>query len=212
LRKLSPVVLAPWTLPLIVVAIAVPIVGGFLIAGPALGLALGALAAGVLVVLAARAGFDEPIEVAAPTDRRYHLLVVAMAALDAGAATAVARAVEEGARATRSGPELGPEVVLLAPALNRPLAHWTSDLRWARLRAQERLAVSIASLAAAGIEARGEVGDTDPVQATEDSLASFPAQEVLLVEDRRADGRTLDELRRRLDRRLRRIEVGRAPG
>ena len=48
---------------------------------------------------------------------------------------------------------------MLAPALNRRLSHWMSDLRGARLGAQERLAVSLAALAAARVDATGRVGD-----------------------------------------------------
>ena len=52
MRRLEPVRLKPWTLPLIVGAIAVPIVAGFALVGPELGLAVGALAATVILVLA----------------------------------------------------------------------------------------------------------------------------------------------------------------
>ena len=44
MRRLVPLVIRPWMLPLIVAALAVPIVGGFIVAGPPLGLAVGALA------------------------------------------------------------------------------------------------------------------------------------------------------------------------
>ena len=46
--------MAPWKLPLIVAALVVPIVAGFLLVGPALGVALGALAVLGLLVVAAR--------------------------------------------------------------------------------------------------------------------------------------------------------------
>ena len=46
--------LKPWTLPLIVAAIAVPLTAGFLLAGPALGVALGFLAVTTLVWIAGR--------------------------------------------------------------------------------------------------------------------------------------------------------------
>src|ERR1700752_199538 len=77
-RKLEPIQLKPWTLPVIVLALAVPIVAAFTLAGPAAGLAVGALAAAVIIVVAARAGFDEPIEVASSPGGRYMLLVVAI--------------------------------------------------------------------------------------------------------------------------------------
>jgi GABA permease len=38
----------------------------------------------------------------------------------------------------------------------------------------------VRALAAAGIETRGQVGDDDPLQAIEDALRSFPADEIVL--------------------------------
>lgn len=199
MRKLSPVVLRAWTLPLIVAALALPITGAVLLGGPQAGLAAGAAVAATIVFLAVRAKYDEPIEVAPSEDERYHVLVVVTeAADDPRTAGAIAAAAARGTR--QAG--LEPEVLVLAPALNRSVAHWLSDLRGARMAAQKRLALSLASLAAARLDARGQVGDTDPVQAVEDTLASFPAQEVIFVtgSDQRED--EIDELRRRLDRPL----------
>ncbi len=47
--------MAPWKLPLLVVAIAVPIVAGFLLGGPGVGVSVGALAAASVVYFAVRA-------------------------------------------------------------------------------------------------------------------------------------------------------------
>src|SRR6476469_9172101 len=165
-RKLEPIRLKPWALPLIIVAIAVPIVAAFMFGGPGAGLAAGALAVFVILVIAARARFDEPIEVGVSPGDRYMLLVGAIGGI-----------ASEGAKATGTGAVADAEVLVMAPALNTAVAHWLSDLRKARLDAQRRLAVSLGSLAAAHLDARGEVGDTDPVQAVEDTLRSFPAQE-----------------------------------
>jgi hypothetical protein len=93
-------------------------------------------------------------------------------------------------------------VLVMAPALNKAFAHWLSDLRKARMDAQRRLAVSLGSLAAAHLDARGEVGDSDPVQAVEDTLRSFPAQEVVFVTPSEY-GHEVEEVRRRLDRPVR---------
>ena len=57
------------------------------------------------------------------------------------------------------------EVLVVTPALNSPLKHWVSDEDDARAAAQRRLDTSLAQLAEAGVEARGEVGDGDPLQA-----------------------------------------------
>ena len=72
------------------------------------------------------------------------------------------------------------EVLVVTPALNSPLKHWVSDEDGARAAAQERLDASLAQLAAAGVEARGEVGDGDPVQAMEDALRTFGADEIII--------------------------------
>ncbi len=57
---------------------------------------------------------------------------------------------------------------------------WTSDEDGAREAAQLRLDASIEQLAAVGVQAQGEIGDGDPVQAVEDALRSFPADEIVL--------------------------------
>ncbi len=207
MTKLTPLRLKAWTLPLIVLAIILPAAAGFLFVGPAAGMAVGALAMTGLAVIAARMPFDEPIEVATRSDRRYHLLVVATTTIDPHAATVIAERVAAGARLADDREDDSVEVLVLAPVLNRGLTHWASDLGTAMVRAQERLVVSLASLAAASVGGRGEVGDTDPIQATEDTLRTFPAQEVLLVEEIGQGGRVLAELRRRLDRPLRHLEV-----
>jgi hypothetical protein len=201
-RKLTPVELAPWTLPLIVLAVIVPIVGAVLLAGPGAGFIAGAAVAATIIVIAARARYEEPIEVASPTDDRYHLLVVVTApADDPGTVEAIAATASDGPRMTAADAESGADVLVLAPALNRRLSHWMSDLRQARIGAQERLAVSLAALAAARVDAAGRVGDTDPVQATEDTLASFPAHEVIFVTGEGAAD-AVGEVRKRLDRPL----------
>jgi hypothetical protein len=69
-------------LPLIVLAIAAPIVAAFALVGPEAGLAVGAIAAAVILVLAAKARFDEAIEVAAPPDDHFTMLVVVTAPVD----------------------------------------------------------------------------------------------------------------------------------
>jgi hypothetical protein len=72
------------------------------------------------------------------------------------------------------------EVLVVTPALNSPLKHWVSDEDQARSDAQERLNASLAKLADAGVQARGEVGDGDPLQAMEDALRTFGADEIII--------------------------------
>jgi hypothetical protein len=72
------------------------------------------------------------------------------------------------------------EVFVVCPALNSRIRHWTSDEDRARAEAQDRLHTSLAALAEGGVEARGEVGDDDPMQAIEDALRTFGADEIII--------------------------------
>jgi len=186
----------PWLLPLIVIVLIVPATAGFLVAGPGLGLAIGALVAAAVVVAAVLIRPDEPIEVARSGDRLRRLLLVVIEPLDEPAAVETVRAAAQAAGAES-------EVLVMAPALNTPLAHWASDLGRSRLDAQRKLVLTIGALAAAEVEARGRVGDPDPLQAVEDTLREFAADEVIVVlpedSNRRATRELVGELRRRLD-------------
>ncbi len=71
-------------------------------------------------------------------------------------------------------------VLVVCPALNSPLKHWASDEDEARAAAQRRLDSSLARLAAEGVSARGEVGDANPLQAIEDALRTFGADELII--------------------------------
>ena len=72
------------------------------------------------------------------------------------------------------------QVLVVTPALNSPVRTFTSDVDRAREEAQQRLDARLARLREAGIEARGEVGDGDPLQAMEDALRTFGADEIII--------------------------------
>jgi hypothetical protein len=187
----------PWLLPVIVVALVVPGSVGFIVAGPGLGLAIGALAVAIVLIAAAAKRPDEPIEVANAADQRRRLLLVAIEPVDQP------EAVESVRAAAQSGDGVDADVLVLAPAINTLLSHWASDVGRSRLDAQRKLVLTIGALAAAEVEARGSVGDPDPLQAVEDTLRQFAADEVIvgLPEDD-GGGRAralIAELRRRLD-------------
>ena len=197
-----PMVLRPWALPLIVLALVVPSVVAFSVVGPQLGLAVGAITAAAVVLIAARARFEEEIEVAAQPDGRYRLLVVAPHGVeDPVAVEGIAAVAAEGRRHSAGEPEL----LVLAPARMKKLDRWASDVRDARAQAQRALALSIASLAAAGLNATGKVGDADALQAIEDELRTFPAREVVVAGAQGLEPGEVEELRRRLDRPVRQI-------
>ena len=72
------------------------------------------------------------------------------------------------------------EVLVVSPALNSPVRHWASDEDRARAEAQQRLEASLERLRQAGIEARGQVGDGDPLQAIEDAVRTFGPDEIII--------------------------------
>jgi hypothetical protein len=71
-------------------------------------------------------------------------------------------------------------VLVVTPALNSHIRHWASDEDNARLEAQKRLEASLDRLRTAGIDAKGEVGDAEPLQAMEDALRLFGADEIII--------------------------------
>lgn len=204
MRSNRPVYLEPWMLPLVALAIAIPIAAAMIVAGPQAGLAVGALVALVIVLVAIRLRPVEEFEIATATDARRRVLVLATATVED---PAVAAEIADAAGA----PADDAEVLVVAPALNSRLAHWTSDLRRARLEAQQRLAISLATLAAAAVPATGRVGDTDPIQAAEDELRGFAADEVVLVSGRGGRRDLREQLARRLDVPLRHLVAAGEP-
>lgn len=187
--------MAPWKLPLIVAAIAVPIIAGFFVGGGGVGLAAGALAAVAIVLVAVRQRPYGPIVPPAADDGGRHILIVAAEGVEDP--DDVARIV----RAARiDGAVDGEEEVrVLAPARIGFLDRWASDVEGARRHAQQRLVVTVAALAKAGVSADARVGDEDVVQAVEDQLRSYPATDVVLVSGAEEDaGEAAVELRSRL--------------
>jgi hypothetical protein len=92
--------------------------------------------------------------------------------------TVLGRALRESIRVKSEGYDS--KVLVVSPALNSPLRHWVSDEDGARVEAQKRLDSSLAALRGAGIDASGEIGDADPLQAVEDALRTFGPDEVII--------------------------------
>jgi GABA permease len=72
------------------------------------------------------------------------------------------------------------DVLVVAPALNTRLRHWMSDSDGAHAAARQRLENTLARLRAAGVRARGNVGDADPLRAMEDAMQLFGADEIVV--------------------------------
>ena len=84
------------------------------------------------------------------------------------------------------------EVDVLAPVFSSRVHYWASDLDTETEDARRRLDASLAWLAAQGIEARGEVGDPNPLTAIEDELRDFGADRVIIVTRRQDRARRLE--------------------
>jgi hypothetical protein len=198
-----------WKLPLIVVALVAPIVVGFYLGGPGVGVAVGALAAVALLVVAARQRPRGPIGSAPASEPGRHVLLVVTRAVDEPEEI---RRIAAAGRLDRDGGRDGADVLVLAPAKIRFLDRWTSDVEPARHRAQQRLVATVAALAKAGIVAEARVGDEDVVQAVEDQLQTFPATEVILIvgdgEEADAAAAASAELESRLRPEFHRLVVG----
>jgi hypothetical protein len=194
--------MAAWKLPVIVAALALPLVAGFVFVGPALGMALGALAVTTLLVVAARQRPREPIG-AADGDDRSHVLIVVTGRVEEPAV------VEEIVDAAGLGAESGAaEVLVLSPARIGFLDRWASDVEGARRDAQQNLVATVAALAKAGVAAEARVGDEDVVQAVEDQLQGFPASEVVLVSEGGEGAAAAAELSSRLRAGFRHVVLG----
>jgi hypothetical protein len=186
--------MAPWKLPLIVAGVVVPITAAFMLSGPGVGVAVGALVTVVILAVAVQQRPEGPIGVAAEGGERHVLIVAASDLEDPADVARITRVAGIGAQAETA------DVRVLIPARIGFLDRWASDIEAARHRAQQRLVVTVAALAKAGVAAEARVGDEDIVQAVEDQLQSYPATEVVLVSGRE-DGE--DEAAEKLRSRLR---------
>jgi hypothetical protein len=147
----------------------------FGVGGKWAGIAVLAVASAIVLAVWIRARRDEaPMRALAPrrsADDERRILVVANETVGGGTLRDMIREKTYGYRE---------EVLVVTPALNSPLRHWVSDEDGARAAARERLDRSLARLGSLGINARGEVGDGDPVQAIEDALRTFGADEIII--------------------------------
>jgi hypothetical protein len=79
--------------------------------------------------------------------------------------------------------------LIAAPVEANPLRHALGDIDGPKREASERLQTSLDSLRDAGLKARGEVGDPDPIQAAQDALLEAPADEVVIFEREASESR-----------------------
>lgn len=79
--------------------------------------------------------------------------------------------------------------LIAAPVEANPLRHTLGDIDEPKREASERLQASLDNLRDAGLEARGAVGDPDPIQAAQDALLEAPADEVVIFEREASESR-----------------------
>jgi hypothetical protein len=170
---------------------AIPLVGGLLgvlflvFAGSVLGLgwfvtlgfAFIVAAAAVAYVISRRRG--QPSAVAEPisvehdaSDGTYRVLVVTHTCLT----TALAEELVARSAGRRA------EAFVVAPRTGSRLAQLAGDESTYAV-AQDHLDLTLAALATAGLEAQGQVGPLDPLQALDDGLREFPPDEVVFAAD-----------------------------
>ncbi len=73
------------------------------------------------------------------------------------------------------------EVLVVAPALNSKVRFWVSDPDPAIHRAEDVAKESVDRLEEEGVQAHGETGESDPLLALQDALATFEAENIVLV-------------------------------
>jgi hypothetical protein len=140
-----------------------------------LGVAVFVLLTAGAVVWWARSRSSEPVQkaevrrVGGEDERR--ILVIANETVGGEELLSILRRKSEGVQE---------RIHVVCPALNSQLRHWASDEDGARAAAQERLDASLQRLRDHGVQAGGEVGDGDPLQAMEDALRTFGADEIVI--------------------------------
>jgi hypothetical protein len=78
------------------------------------------------------------------------------------------------------------EVLVVSPATTRsPLRFWVSDVDAAIAHAEQVQTETVERLSEAGVDAAGAVGDSEPLQAIEDALRTFPADRIVVIEHER---------------------------
>jgi len=72
-------------------------------------------------------------------------------------------------------------VLVISPALNQsPIAFWTSDADDAIAEAQQAADSSAEALQSEGVQATGRTGESEPLLALQDALATFEADRILV--------------------------------
>jgi hypothetical protein len=99
----------------------------------------------------------------------------------------------------------GARVLVVSPALNSsPLAFWVSDSDEAIAEAEEVGERTVSALRDDGVRASAETGESEPLVALQDALATFPADRIVVFvrpddEQRYREDDVVGEAQRRFD-------------
>jgi hypothetical protein len=110
--------------------------------------------------------------------------------------------------ALNGGGDPDTEIRIVAPALQASaFQFWISDVDEAISKADPVWRTSVAKLGAAGVDAEGDTGESDPMQAVEDALANFDADRIIVFthpesEQRYREDIDAAELEQRVGRRV----------
>ncbi len=106
------------------------------------------------------------------------------------------------------------EVLVVAPALNpSKVRFWASDPDGSIERAEEVAEESVERMDEEGIDAAGDTGESDPLLALQDALATFAADEIVVCtrpggEQNWLEEGVVDEAKARFDTPVRHLEMG----
>ncbi len=105
------------------------------------------------------------------------------------------------------------EVLVVAPALNESkIRFWASDPDGSIERAEQVADETVERMDEEGVDAAGDTGESDPLLAVQDALATFAADEIVVCthpgyERNWLEEGVVDEVRARFDRPVRHLEI-----
>jgi GABA permease len=161
-------------------ALIIGLAAGFVIVvGLLLGVTVGIVCAAALVGFGigavwhvSRGSLPRQVTVERVPDSRHRMLVVANE-------TVGGRSLLEEIGKRARGRDC--EILLVTPALvGSRTAHWVSDVDEGIELARGRMEGSLAAICGLGLQATGQIGDSDPNTAIEDALRVFPADEIVI--------------------------------
>ena len=105
------------------------------------------------------------------------------------------------------------EVKVVAPALDSRTRFWMSDNDDAIARADQVQQETVERLSEDGVDAVGDTGEADPLLALQDALATFPADEIVIVtrpegDQNWAEEDLVEQAQGRFDVPVRQMEMG----